>query len=176
MAALGADATGKSDISGVLSSANADGNWDSSGIIHVSAGTYRISKSISLSKPVSFASGAKFSIDSGVTVTFNALVSGPASSQLFTGSGSIAFGYGVQGSVLVEWFGAKGNGATDDTVAINRAMKSDMGYRNVIFSASKTYRISSTITVPDTAIVQSASSVFVYLQLHGCAARPRLSL
>ncbi|KAK2080675.1 hypothetical protein QBZ16_000529 [Prototheca wickerhamii] len=156
--ALGADSTGSRDVSAVLSSATSDGNWDASGIIQVTAGTYRISKSLSISKPVNFASGAKFNIDAGVTVTFNSPVTGPSSSQLFAGAGTVTFGYGVQATVLVEWFGAKGNGATDDTAAINRALASSMGYRNVYFGPNKVYIISGPLTVAPNVVVEASSS------------------
>lgn len=145
----------------MLSSATSDGNWDASGIIQVTAGTYRISKSLAISKPVNFASGAKFNIDAGVTVTFNSPVTGPSNSQLFAGAGTVTFGYGVQATVLVEWFGAKGNGATDDTAAINRALASSMGYRNVYFGPNKVYIISGPLTVAPNVVVEASSCAWV---------------
>lgn len=154
--ALGADSTGAQDVSTLLSSLNDISNYSSGGMLHISAGTYKVAKSISLSKTVSMSSGAVFAIASGVTLTFNAPVVAPLTSQIFSGSGTVTFGYGVQGSVPVEWFGAKGDGSTDDTAAIQKAVASTLGPINTLFSA-KTYRISSPITVGSTTLIQSST-------------------
>lgn len=139
----------------MLTSVNSISNFDAPSIIFITAGTYLVGKSISLSKPVSLSAGAVLKIASGVTVTFNSPVAAPSSSQIFSGPGAVEFGFGVQASVYVEWFGAKGNGATDDTAAINAALAAGDSSLNVMFQA-KTYLTSGPLMVPSNAVVQAA--------------------
>jgi hypothetical protein len=52
----------------------------------------------------------------------------------------------INDSILVDWFGAKGDGTTDDESAINAAITAYPGYR-IEFDASKSYYITDSITL-----------------------------
>lgn len=71
---------------------------------------------------------------------------------------AVATGYWIRqysGAINVKWFGAKGDGVTDDTVAIQSAMNTG----DVIFDGDCTYLISS-ILVPDNTNLTTYNSIF----------------
>lgn len=71
------------------------------------------------------------------------------------GDGSSAWLREYSGAVNVHWFGAKGDGVTDDTAAIQAAIQAAVG-NTTFFSADKVYIISSELTLP------SSSHLFGY--------------
>jgi len=103
-ASYGATGDGTTDDSSAISTA------DAAGYTIFNAGTYRISTNTTLSNPVDMRPGAKFSVDSGVTLTINAPVSANVA-EIFSGSGSVA---GTFGGVVVleEWFASTVTNAT----------------------------------------------------------------
>lgn len=110
------------DPSGQLDGSAALGTKDgaaSGGRTLLPPGTYRISASMAFSNPVQFLPGAKLSLDAGVVVTFNGTLIA-AATQIFSGSGTVAFGAGSVARVYAEWFGT-GAGNTWD-LAINAAI------------------------------------------------------
>jgi hypothetical protein len=85
------------------------------------AGTYRVSSNLSIASTIAVAldAGAMFSVDTGITLT----IAGPLiahDSQIFTGVGSVVLSRVEH--VRARWFGAKGDGATDDAAALNKAI------------------------------------------------------
>jgi hypothetical protein len=99
--------------------------------------------------------GGSFAPTSGKTVTIRGEVSG-ASQRLFSGAGSVV---GIR-RVRPEWFGALGNGTTDDSDALNAcntcvlASNTSRGsgrpgilYEDVIYGLGKTHRITPTTDV-----------------------------
>lgn len=67
-------------------------------------------------------------------------------------SSAIVFGVNTQqSSVLVDSYGALGNGTTDDSSAIQNAVNSSASV--ILFSSNKTYRINSPITIPSNKIL-----------------------
>lgn len=82
----------------------------------------------------------KISVSTGVTLTIN----GPFQSglyQCFEGAGNIMFGGISVHETYPEWFGAVGDGTTDDTVAINRAISAHLPVRFM----NKEYALNITI-------------------------------
>jgi len=67
-----------------------------------------------------FTRNGSLSIDTGKTVTIN----GPQNAgmhQIYSGSGSVSFGSGYIKEVYPQWWGATGDGSTDDATAIQTA-------------------------------------------------------
>lgn len=89
-------------------------------------GAYRISQAATLSGSVVFAGGL-ISVDSGVTLTITGHISAPPV-QIFSGAGVVRPGVtGTSGNMRVDrvypqWWGAKGDGTTDDTSAIKASV------------------------------------------------------
>lgn len=109
-------------------------------------GTYRLGSTVTIPSHVAVAltPGAVLAPDTGVTLT----IEGPVEAGAFTifgGAGSIAL-TGDAGPVRPEWFGATGSGSGDDSGAIDAAATAAGSYGEVLFSAGRTYRITSGIT------------------------------
>jgi hypothetical protein len=96
---FGAVGDGVVDDRTALLNANANGSP-----AYFSAGTYRISSNLTLTVPLTFAAGAKLSVDTGVTVTINAAVAA-GNGQIFSGLGSVVGTFGDV-TLNVQWFGA----------------------------------------------------------------------
>ncbi len=91
-------------------------------VVLIPAGTYRITGDVTVPGNVAlwFANGGKLSIDSGVTVTINGHIQ-DIISQIFSGDGIVA-GTPKVDFVRPEWWGAVGDGSTDDYSAIDAAV------------------------------------------------------
>lgn len=77
----------------------------------VPAGTYTPAASLTLASPVVLAGGAKFTVATGITLTFNGGFSAFPYFRIFTctGTGKVVFGDGVLEDGYSEWWGAKVN-------------------------------------------------------------------
>jgi hypothetical protein len=97
--------------------------------------------------------GGSLNPAAGTTLTIN----GPfhaSSDFIFGGAGSVVISR--PDKVYVQWFGAKGDGTTDDTVAVQRAVNA-AGSAGAYFPCGGTYILSSTITLPSSAGVHGCS-------------------
>ncbi|MDA8364060.1 MAG: hypothetical protein M0Z84_09650, partial [Gammaproteobacteria bacterium] len=114
-------------------------------------GTYLDSTGVTVSAPVVFESGAILKPGASITTTINApITAGPvkifdvsASSSLVTGK---VVPVNADGRIYTEWFGAEGNGTTDDSVAFQAtaALAAASGYIGIQLLA-KTYVLTTTI-------------------------------
>ena len=121
-----------------------------SGTILFPSGTYRISTNVTI--PIThalwFTSNGNISIDAAVTLTINGAIDAP-DAQIFSGA-ALATGptFANVGELRVRWFGAKGDGTTDDSAAIqaavNAARRSD---RAVVQFGSGIFAIGTSITL-----------------------------
>lgn len=95
---------------------------DDSDEIRVTPGTYRIGSSLEIHAAMRMEPGAVIRPASGVTVT----ISGPFEAGAYrvfdlSAGGLVAFGKGAVERIMPQWWGARGDGVTDDTAAIEAA-------------------------------------------------------
>ncbi|HEX8396982.1 MAG TPA: hypothetical protein VF644_06130 [Pyrinomonadaceae bacterium] len=76
-----------------------------------------------ISVPLVFKSGGKFSINPGVTISINGSLEAPPE-RIFDGSGKVDFQNSKTRRLPVEWWGATGQDSTDDASAINAVVDS----------------------------------------------------
>jgi hypothetical protein len=142
-----------------------------SGAIFLPPGTYAVGTSLTIACQVIFAFGAKLKPDTGVTVT----LAGPVTTA--PGDGIIAIGTGgtvtvtgplnASGEFNVKTFGAKGDGITDDTAAIQAAIDAaSTAGGGVVFVPRGTYLVSIK-RHPDLASVATALVMKSNVELRG---------
>lgn len=112
------------------------------GATHSSSVSCTVPSSVTLD----LAQGGIVSMAAATTATINGSVIGPPS-QHFAGAGDVLLN-GPLHDVPVQWFGALGDGATDDTTAVQKTVTSLTGKGGVFyFPSSGRYKITGTITV-----------------------------
>ena len=115
---FGADPTGVTPAGAAFTSTSTAGDFI------VPPGNYLINASISINSKVTFMQGAVLHIATGVTVTFNAPITGPLL-QIFNlaGTGAVAFADATGQIGHPEWWGAlPNNNALDCSVGINASI------------------------------------------------------
>lgn len=126
-------------ISAAVAAAAINGGtvW-SSGSAHTISANLTIPANVSLQ----FTNGAAWSVNSGITLTVNGYISaGPY--QIFSGAGNVVYN-ALNVEAYPEWWGAKGDGTTNDSAAIQRAMAA----AKVLQFRPVSYRIGSKVTIP----------------------------
>lgn len=106
--------------------------------------TVYITADTTISDAIIVLPGGNYDVATGVTLTIN----GPFQCglfQCFDGDGSVVFGSGSVSEVYPEWWSAIGDGTTDDSAAINKALAA--GFKKVTGSAVF-YLINSSLVVP----------------------------
>lgn len=111
--------------------------------------TQTISASLTVPSNVvlKFIDGGVLSIDSEVTLTINGPVDAPLR-QIFSRTGKVVFGRNSPEKIYPQWWGAKGDGKTDDTSAIQKAIDSipgGDGGGGLVFFPPGIYNVSSPI-------------------------------
>ena len=90
-----------------------------------------------------FEKGGTFNVGAGATLTINGSVEAPLQ-RIFCGDGRVILGTERIKEVYPQWWGARGDNATDDTAAIQAAIDSQPR-GGVVFFPIGTHRISSAI-------------------------------
>ncbi len=113
--------------------------------IKLAPGTWTISNSITIPANVYIdISTATLSIDSGKTFTLNGLMD-DALNHKFSGSGTVAFGNGSIKKAYPEWWGAVGDGVTDNSAAFVKMLATNPKH---IYCSPGTYLGTLAITNP----------------------------
>lgn len=116
-------------------------------------GTYKVSDNITLTQACIFQELAMIAPIITKTVTITGHIEGKG--QIFTGAGTVLFAGNTKiREVYPEWFGAKGDGVTDDASAIQKAHDAIDIYSNIalVFSAQAIYRFNSQLNLRLTGI------------------------
>ena len=116
------------------------------------SGTYLVSASLAIASPVIMAPGAIVRPAAGVTVTFNGAFDAPLARIVDQSlAGFIAFG--TVTAIYPQWFGAKGDGISDDTAALNAAFA--IANASVVVPAGN-YKVLSNLNDPACAAIIGA--------------------
>lgn len=90
--------------------------------LQITRGTHKVAADLTVPANVTLRFvGGKLEVASGVTLTINGPLDAPLA-QIFSGAGSVSFGAGAVKVVYPEWWGAKADGATNSTTAIQSAV------------------------------------------------------
>jgi len=92
------------------------------------AGTYSFGANTTFPANIEhmFGVGSIFAVPNGITVTINGPLSAPVA-QIFSlaGTGQVVFGHGAVKEVYPQWWGARADGVTDDSAAVQAAINSN---------------------------------------------------
>jgi len=97
--------------------------------------------------------GGMVCIPTGRTLTINGSLEAGLS-QIFTGAGKVIFTGTSPAQVVPQWWGAKGDGITDDAEALGAAARSAGGRELYIPDTGLAYRTSKTIYVASNTVVR----------------------
>lgn len=116
---------GTTDMASAIINANAVAAHGGTAV-EFAYGAYYIGSAVTISTAARFRYGASLKVAASITATFNcSLEAGPWSIFNLAASGAAIAGVIVpvnqEGAILAEWFGAAGNGTTDDSGAITTA-------------------------------------------------------
>jgi hypothetical protein len=142
--AFGAKGDGSTDDSGAITMAINSG----AGIVLFPVGTYMVSNNVTFpsSVAVQFVDGALLSPSSNVVITINGPIIAADAQHIFAGTGSVAVEPIMLTHVSCRWWGATGDGSTDDTAAIQAAITALASAKGgTLYFPVGTYKITQTL-------------------------------
>ncbi|MBP1990966.1 right-handed parallel beta-helix repeat-containing protein [Paenibacillus eucommiae] len=102
--------------------------------------------------------GATLAPDSTVTVKIMGRVEAKVQ-QIFSGAGEVLVQGTLNAQVYPQWWGAKGDGITDDTAAIQKAADAASSLKGKVFFSQGTYLFSTNIRLKDNTSLEGESAV-----------------
>ena len=118
--------------------------------------------------------GGALEVAAGKTLTINGSVDAPMQ-QVFSGRGKVVFGPGRIKEVYPQWWGARGDGETDDTAAIQSAIDS-LARGGTLFFAPGTYAnrgVTTRSNITFKGAGAGASSLFFTAKQGACITLPK---
>lgn len=108
--------------------------------IVLTPGTWTISNNVTIPANIALRlpKGAIMAVDSGKTLTINGDFIDTARTQKFSGAGTVT----IPRTIYPEWWGATGNGTTDDTLSLYRMALGITNNNTISFAQNATYLIS----------------------------------
>jgi hypothetical protein len=151
------DPTGAIDCAAAIESIKA--NQSNVGTIYIPTGVFKIATNLTIpaGMTLDFAAGAYFSVSSGITLTVNGPIKTPFQ-QIFAcvGTGTITLSVNVP-VVYPQWFGAVGNGTTDDKAALKMTFSAAAAGSTVsIPKTTSTYKFINTAGLTDAITIDKA--------------------
>lgn len=130
-------------------------------IVDISKGSWRIEKDLSVPQHVTlrFSPEALLEIDSNTTLTVN----GPIIAhhhRIFSGDGKVVFGTRTMETVCPKWWGAVGDGITDDSDAFTACIRAAAG-RSKVSVPPGTYKASVILLDNTTLTGSGCQTVFI---------------
>jgi hypothetical protein len=148
-------------------------------ILRMAAGTYNIAADFTIPANITLKleRGAIFVIATGKTLTINGgFEAGLYQTFTCTGTGKVHFGFGAVSEVNAKWFGAKGDGVSDDLTALNLARQAlplydgtstgesgELCRRGTIYLPPGDYRVSDTFRFGLATIVRGEGQWKTYI-------------
>jgi hypothetical protein len=119
------------------------------GLIRVPAGTYAITTSVTLSGNFAFDRGAKVLPASAQTIAFTGSVYAEPDQHILDVSSGGAFTF-TQARLAAKWFGALGDGSTDDYIPLSKALASMPSGASQLYFVKGDYRVSASLGLTKT--------------------------
>ena len=104
--------------------------------------------------------GATIAVAAGKTLILHGVLNAPAS-RIFTGAGSVNFDGDASQRVYPQWWGAKGDGVTEDTAALQAAVNSFSNKGGEIFIPDGTYVVDSVAIKSNIAVTGNSRSAIL---------------
>lgn len=154
---FGVDNTGSTDCSTAIETAYAAANE-----IYFPAGTYLISDDVTIpfDNVIVMAGGAKFSVASTKTLKIEGQFIAPQNQQVFDGAGTVT---GIR-VVYPEWFGAVGDGTTNDQPAFQKCITCIHDSFNSVGGQCYVYLAARLYAFEDPWTINLSSGYGIYVQ------------
>jgi polygalacturonase len=154
---FGADNTGLTDCSTAISAALTAFNN-----VYFPAGIYKISTNLTTdyANVITLTGGASFSVDSGKTLKIQSQFNAPINQQLFSGAGTVT---GIR-VVYPEWFGAVGDGTTDDQPAFQKCITCIFDSFNSVGGQCYVYLGARDYALASSWVINLSSGFGIYVQ------------